>query len=87
MPRISDLTEVTDLDGNEFLAIVKDDRTQFTKISNIKTPGLKVLATLPAPSLALFEQSIYSITDNLEFVCVANTETPTTDAECFWFQR
>ena len=47
---------------------------------------IKVLQSLPAASLDWFEKQVYIINDGSIYLCVANTETPTSDADCFWIQ-
>ncbi len=73
-------------------SLITDPKSLVTKefIDNLPAPvtdAFKVVSTLPAPSLALFEKSRYDLSQSLEFICIANTTSPTTDAECFWVQR
>ena len=55
--------------------------------SEIVNDQFKVVDTLPTASLALFEKARYSIEDSAEFVCIASSTAPATDADCFWLQR
>lgn len=54
-------------------------------IANVPTQSLFVKTALPPASLAYFGTIVYVIGD-LAYMCVAGTETPTTDGECSWVQ-
>jgi len=79
------LEALSHADSVKLLAVTEANTYTDTAVSN--AVSFKVVDTLPPASLSLFEKSRYDLSANIEYICIANTSTPTTDAECFWVQR
>lgn len=65
----------------------RGDKAVVTKeYMNANAKGVYVIQSLPAADLTWFEKAVYVIDTVTEYICVANTLTPT-DADCFWLAR
>lgn len=85
--------EYLDKNISDITAMQADIDKNTNDISDLKANGsgssdvFKVIDTLPAASLALFEKIRYCIDTNKEYLCVANSTTPASDDDCFWVER
>ena len=79
---LNDLTDVA------ITSVTTGDKLVFDGTNWINDiPDFKIVDTLPAASLSLFEKSRYCIDTNKEYLCIANSTTPANDSDCFWVER
>jgi len=65
---------------------ITDGRCLVTREYLSTQSNITVLSTLPAASLGYFKTICYAIDSGSVNICVSNSETPSSNSDCFWIQ-